>query len=382
MTRHRPVALVAIAIVAALGDRGVRSRWWRSDGAGSRDPRRGPPGPLSMAGGLVADTTDAEPSATASATPTTTRSSAWRAPRQPRETADPTHYAQAGAALDRALELDPQHLEALYRTGTLALARHDFAGALRSASERSPSTSGRRVHGVIADAQGELGRYDDALDTVYMVDLRPDLASYSRVSYLRELHGDLDGAIEAMEPGRRGRRAERREHRVRPCPARLPVPGEGRHGRCRGGFTLALERMPGWRPCSRPDGARADGRGPTARGHRQLTRMPSSASRFPSLLLRWVRRTRPPGAPPRRATSTRSPSRCSPCRRPTGSPSTSSSRRSSPTTRSAASSWRVTHTTARRASAPPMSSPGPCMRPATRTRRPSTAEEAQRTGVA
>ena len=32
-----------------------------------------------------------------------------------------------------------------------------------------------------------------------MVDLRPDLASYSRVSYLRELHGDLPGAIEAME---------------------------------------------------------------------------------------------------------------------------------------------------------------------------------------
>src|SRR5438132_863414 len=31
-----------------------------------------------------------------------------------------------------------------------------------------------------------------------MVDLRPDLASYSRISYLRELHGDVAGAIEAM----------------------------------------------------------------------------------------------------------------------------------------------------------------------------------------
>ena len=31
-----------------------------------------------------------------------------------------------------------------------------------------------------------------------MVDLRPDIASYSRASYLRELHGDLDGAIDAM----------------------------------------------------------------------------------------------------------------------------------------------------------------------------------------
>jgi tetratricopeptide (TPR) repeat protein len=32
-----------------------------------------------------------------------------------------------------------------------------------------------------------------------MVDLRPDLGSYSRVSYLRELHGDTAGAMAAMQ---------------------------------------------------------------------------------------------------------------------------------------------------------------------------------------
>ena len=31
-----------------------------------------------------------------------------------------------------------------------------------------------------------------------MVDLRPDSSAYARVSYLRSLHGDTDGAIEAM----------------------------------------------------------------------------------------------------------------------------------------------------------------------------------------
>ena len=31
-----------------------------------------------------------------------------------------------------------------------------------------------------------------------MVDAKPTLASYARVSYLRELHGDLDGAVAAM----------------------------------------------------------------------------------------------------------------------------------------------------------------------------------------
>jgi tetratricopeptide (TPR) repeat protein len=42
--------------------------------------------------------------------------------------------------------------------------------------------------------------YDAAVSNIQtMVDLRPDLGSYSRVSYARELHGDLDGAIEAMQ---------------------------------------------------------------------------------------------------------------------------------------------------------------------------------------
>ena len=31
-----------------------------------------------------------------------------------------------------------------------------------------------------------------------MVDRKPNLAGYARVSYLRELHGDLTGAVEAM----------------------------------------------------------------------------------------------------------------------------------------------------------------------------------------
>jgi tetratricopeptide (TPR) repeat protein len=52
---------------------------------------------------------------------------------------------------------------------------------------------------VIADAQIELGRYDDAARTLQrMVDLKPNLSSYARVSYFRELHGDLNGAAEAM----------------------------------------------------------------------------------------------------------------------------------------------------------------------------------------
>ena len=53
--------------------------------------------------------------------------------------------------------------------------------------------------GVLVDALVELGRYRAAGRALQaMVDRKPDLASYARVSYFRELHGDLDGAVGAM----------------------------------------------------------------------------------------------------------------------------------------------------------------------------------------
>jgi tetratricopeptide (TPR) repeat protein len=53
---------------------------------------------------------------------------------------------------------------------------------------------------MVADAQMESGRYPEALATIQrMVDLRPGLPSYSRVAYAREIHGDLDGALAAMD---------------------------------------------------------------------------------------------------------------------------------------------------------------------------------------
>jgi tetratricopeptide (TPR) repeat protein len=49
------------------------------------------------------------------------------------------------------------------------------------------------------DASVELGRYDAAASTMdEMLARRPSLAVYARLSYLRELRGDTDGAITAM----------------------------------------------------------------------------------------------------------------------------------------------------------------------------------------
>jgi tetratricopeptide (TPR) repeat protein len=118
-----------------------------------------------------------------------------------RESADPTYYTRAEEALATALHLNPDDTDALTSMGELALARHQFADAL-SWGERSWALNPykARTLGVIGDAQVELGRYEAAIDTIQrMVDLRPDLSSYARVSHLRELTGDIEGAIEAMQ---------------------------------------------------------------------------------------------------------------------------------------------------------------------------------------
>ena len=117
-----------------------------------------------------------------------------------RETGDPSYYGKAQAAVDQALRRDPRNVEALIGAGTLANARHQFGEALalgQRALALNPTVP--RILGVIADAQTELGMYDAAVETLQkMVDMRPDLGSYSRISSARELHGDLDGAIDAM----------------------------------------------------------------------------------------------------------------------------------------------------------------------------------------
>lgn len=118
-----------------------------------------------------------------------------------RETGDPGYYPKAEALFRRALQANDQDFAAMVGMGTLDLARHRFADALEW-GERAHAANPYHAPalGVIGDAQVELGRYDDAVQTVQaMVNLRPDLASYARVSYLRELMGDRSGAVAAME---------------------------------------------------------------------------------------------------------------------------------------------------------------------------------------
>lgn len=118
-----------------------------------------------------------------------------------RQTGDPTWNATAEEAARRALAVDPRSFDALDVLGALALTRHEFRDALEW-SRRSLAVAPARVAplGVRADALIELGRYREGFATIdRRLGLRPDLASYSRASYARELQGDRAGAIALME---------------------------------------------------------------------------------------------------------------------------------------------------------------------------------------
>jgi tetratricopeptide (TPR) repeat protein len=181
-------AAIGLTLIAALAATGMVA--WRSTSA-----------PVSGSAQIAAPgQTGARPVAPGAGDPAAQLASGAEQLQLARETADPAAYGRAEEAFRAVLRGDPDNVHALIGLGSLFLSRHQFASALdigQRALAINPSISS--IYGVIGDAQAELGRYDRAVATVQrMVDLRPDLASYSRVSYLRELHGDLAGAIQAM----------------------------------------------------------------------------------------------------------------------------------------------------------------------------------------
>lgn len=120
---------------------------------------------------------------------------------QVRVSGDPEFYNLAERSFERTLALDPENVDALIGMGQLAAARHEFRTAIDWAEQaRAINPARAAILGVLVDSYVELGEYETAVETVdAMAALRPDLSSYSRISYLRELYGDVDGAIEAME---------------------------------------------------------------------------------------------------------------------------------------------------------------------------------------
>jgi pentatricopeptide repeat protein len=117
-----------------------------------------------------------------------------------RESGDPAYYSKAEILFERALKRVPGSVDAMLGKASLLMARHEFHKA-RDLANKAIDTDPDVVatYGILTDALVELGEYDEAIRTLdIMVRRKPNLSSYSRVSYLRELMGDVPGAIQAM----------------------------------------------------------------------------------------------------------------------------------------------------------------------------------------
>jgi tetratricopeptide (TPR) repeat protein len=113
---------------------------------------------------------------------------------------DPANYALARAAFDRADRIRPDDTSTQLGRGLLSMSLHRFDDALAQADgilATNPDLDA--AHQLRFDALMEIGRYDEAETTIErLLATEPGLPAYTRVSYLRQVRGDMDGAISAM----------------------------------------------------------------------------------------------------------------------------------------------------------------------------------------
>ena len=161
-----------------------------------------------------------------------------------------TLYAKAEAAYRRAQAIDPNDLDAAVGLATVAMGRHDFGEGLRLAREaRALAPRSIQALPVLVDAQVELGRYGAARDTLErIVSLKPGVAAYARISYLRELHGDVDGAVRAMRIAREAAAANPAAIAFTSALLGELALDQGRYGLAEREFRTALAAQPGFGP--------------------------------------------------------------------------------------------------------------------------------------
>jgi tetratricopeptide (TPR) repeat protein len=122
--------------------------------------------------------------------------------RRARETGDPAYYAEAWSATERALEIEPGHLEARKMQVWILLGQHEFPRAVEAAEAINKQTPDDVLtYGFLVDGYTELGRYAEAEKAAqWMLDIRPgNVPALARAAHLRELFGDHEGAVELMD---------------------------------------------------------------------------------------------------------------------------------------------------------------------------------------
>lgn len=119
-----------------------------------------------------------------------------------RATGNYQYYDKAAMKyVNDVLVKEPGNFEAMTLKALLYLSQHHFADGLaiaETAHKINPYNA--FLYGILVDGHVEMGNYDSAvINAEKMMAIRPDLRSYARASYLREIFGDYPGAIEAMK---------------------------------------------------------------------------------------------------------------------------------------------------------------------------------------
>jgi len=120
--------------------------------------------------------------------------------RKAREAADPGFYLNAKACADIALDAAPGDRAAQNLVGLVLLNNHKFAEARDLADELLAKNGDDLIAlGSLSDAELELGHVAEAVRAAdRMMNIKPNNPSYSRVSFLKWVQGDVPGALEAI----------------------------------------------------------------------------------------------------------------------------------------------------------------------------------------
>jgi tetratricopeptide (TPR) repeat protein len=118
-----------------------------------------------------------------------------------RDSANLKCYDYAEIVYRKALQLDPRNVDAMNGMAWVVGGRHVFYQSIEWANRALEIDPGNApARGIIGDAALELGDYDRAFDEYQkMMDLRPDLSSWSRGAYLLWLTGNPTKAIWLMQ---------------------------------------------------------------------------------------------------------------------------------------------------------------------------------------
>ncbi len=119
---------------------------------------------------------------------------------KPRETADPHYYGYAEQAYRQALARNANSADAMTGLAWVTSDRNQFDKSIEWANKAvALDPQDNTAYGLLGDADAALGHYDDAYAHYQkMLDIRPDIASYSRGAHLLSLDGNSRKAMWLM----------------------------------------------------------------------------------------------------------------------------------------------------------------------------------------